>query len=345
VIALEILGKLQSELRVARQDPSLVLADVFDYVGGTSTGAIIAAGLALGMSADEILALYVDRGAEMFDRASWFERARYTYEEEPLETVLRQHFGDNTTLGSDRLRTLLLIVLRNATTDSPWPLSNNPRALFNDPSFPGSNLQLPLWQLVRASTAAPTYFAPERVPVGQERFVFVDGGVTPFNNPALQLFMMATLDAYRLGWPAREDQMLLVSVGTGNSEFARPSLSPDDMDLLYHARAMPGALMTSAAAQQDMLCRALGRCRWGLPIDSEVGDLRDSAGLVDPRLFSYVRYDLPLSVDNLQALGVGHIRLGDLMAIDRVDHITEMREVGRAIAEECVDMAHFAGFV
>ena len=63
-----------------------------------------------------------------------------------------------------------MVVLRNATTDSPWPLSNNPAALFNDrrlgPNQNGSNLDLPLWQIVRASTAAPTYFPPEVVMVG-----------------------------------------------------------------------------------------------------------------------------------------------------------------------------------
>ncbi len=36
-------------------------------------------------------------------------------------------------LGSPSLESLLLLVLRNATTDSPWPISNNPFAKYNDP--------------------------------------------------------------------------------------------------------------------------------------------------------------------------------------------------------------------
>ena len=36
--------------------------------------------------------------------------------------MLKEVTGEETTLGSDKLRTLLMIVLRNATTDSPWPL-------------------------------------------------------------------------------------------------------------------------------------------------------------------------------------------------------------------------------
>jgi hypothetical protein len=345
VIALEVLDRLQSELRATTGEPDLVLADVFDYVAGTSTGAIIAAGLSVGMPTDRLLALYVERGAEMFDRSTWRKRLRHTYDAAPLEAVLKEEFGPDTTFGDETLRTLLLIVLRNATTDSPWPLSNNPGARFNDPSAGDCNLDLPLWQLVRASTAAPVYFTPEKITLGDQEFVFIDGGVTPYNNPAFQLFTMATLDAYGLGWETGEDEMLLVSVGTGNSAFARPDLSPENMHLLYHATSLPGALMVSAAEQQDLLCRALGRCRWGLPIDAEVGDLHGSRGLAADPLFSYVRYDVPLSVANLDELGMGHVRLGDVMAIDKVEHIPVMRDIGRAVAERCVDVAHLEGFL
>jgi patatin-like phospholipase/acyl hydrolase len=74
--------------------------------------------------------------------------------------MMRDIIGEDMTLGSDKLQTLLLLVLRSATTDSPWPLSNNPSAKYNDRNRADCNLLLPLWQLVRASTAAPTYFHP-----------------------------------------------------------------------------------------------------------------------------------------------------------------------------------------
>ena len=60
-------------------------------------------------------------------------------------------------------------------------------AKYNDPALEDCNLNLPLWQLVRASTAAPTYFPPEVVTVGGQVFLFVDGGITTYNNPAFQL--------------------------------------------------------------------------------------------------------------------------------------------------------------
>ena len=168
-----------------------------------------------------------------------------------------------------------MIVLRNATTDSPWPVSSNPRAKYNDIAVCGkdSNLHLPLWQLVRASTAAPTFFPPEVINVGPHQFVFVDGGVTMYNNPAFQLFLMATSEPYRLCWPTGEDRMLLISVGTGASANANKNLSPREMNLIYNASNIPSALMAAALHEQDFLCRIFGKCLAGDPLDREVGDV------------------------------------------------------------------------
>src|SRR6185369_2502818 len=125
--------------------------------------------------------------------------------------------------------------LRNTTTGSPWPLSSNPAARYNLGA--ASNLDLPLWQLVRASSAAPTFFVPEEIDLGTHTFVFSDGAVTTLNNPALQLMLMATLPAYHLGWPIGRDELLLVSVGTGTSERVLVDLRAGDLNLLDYATA------------------------------------------------------------------------------------------------------------
>ena len=103
-----------------------ILADAFDYVAGTSTGAIIATCISLGMRVDEIRAFYEASGEEMFDKASLRQRFRTRFKDERLAAKLRSVIGEETTLCSENLRTLLMMVMRNATTDSPWPLSNNP---------------------------------------------------------------------------------------------------------------------------------------------------------------------------------------------------------------------------
>lgn len=358
VLTLEVLARIESELQAAlgRED-DFVLADYFDYVAGTSTGAIIATCLALGMRVADIRAFYIESGPDMFDKTSLLRRYyRNKFNDEKLAAKLRsviaQKAGhEGATLGDEALRTYLMLVLRNATTDSPWPISNNPAAMFNDPSRPDNNLNLPLWQLVRASTAAPTYFPPEVITFKGEdgkpyEFIFVDGGVTMYNNPAFQLFLMATLKAYRLGWPTGEDRMLLVSIGTGIAADANRNLSPDQMNIVYNASSLPSAFMFAASNEQDFLCRTFGKCLNGGMLDLELLDMKgeDGGGPVSPKLFTYMRYNADLSRDGLDALGLSHIEPRTVQQLDSVAYIPQLQEVGRAVARQ-VNVEHFKDFL
>ena len=162
VLALGVLEKIEQDLRDQSGRRDLVLADYFDYIAGTSTGGVIAAGLAVGRTVEDVLRFYQESGSDMFKEANLFQRVtRHKYEDEPLARKLREVLGADTTLDSPEVLTLLMLVLRNVTTDSPWPISNNPYARYNDLAHGGCNLKLPLWQLVRASMAAPTYFPPK----------------------------------------------------------------------------------------------------------------------------------------------------------------------------------------
>ncbi|WP_420456665.1 patatin-like phospholipase family protein [Rubrivirga sp.] len=344
LITIEVLARIETVLRERLgRGPDFRLADVFDYVGGTSTGGIIATCVSVGMSVDEIRAFYLDSGQAMFKKARLFDRFRHLYRDHALKTTLQDVLGAETTLGSDRLRTLLLLVMRNATTDSPWPLSNNPSARYNLRDREHSNLDLPLWQLVRASTAAPLYFPPEVVDVGGRKHVFVDGGVTPYNNPAFLLFTMATAPPYRLEWPTGPDDLLLISVGTGAAAAADAALTPRRMTHVYNAKGLPVALMYGASNQQDLLCRLFSRTRAGAPLDRELGDLHGVGAY--PPLFTYARYDADLSRDGLDALGLADVEPGRVQKLDAVDAMAELQRVGRAVAEAEVRAEHFDGFV
>jgi patatin-like phospholipase/acyl hydrolase len=150
VMSLEILRRIERDLATATgKGASFRLGDFFDYIGGTSTGAIIAAGLAMGKSVQELIDFYIEAGPLMFEKSSLIGRLRSFYQADPLRKKLNSVFGERT-LGDADLHSLLLVVTRNATTDSPWPVSNNPLARYNDRGRPDCNLQIPLWQLVRA---------------------------------------------------------------------------------------------------------------------------------------------------------------------------------------------------
>jgi patatin-like phospholipase/acyl hydrolase len=345
VLSLAVLAKIERLLGNALgRGENFVLADYFDYVAGTSTGAIIAACISLGLPIGKIQQLYRESGKDMFDKASWFERFLYKYEDNRLSARLKEILGADTTLGSGNLRTLLLVTTRNATTGSAWCVSNNPVAKYNLPGRPDSNLDLPLWQLVRASTAAPSFFPPETMHVGGTRFVFVDGGVTTYNNPAFQLFLMATVEPFNLRWPAGEDKILLVSVGTGRDCPTNPNLEPQDMNLLYDATTIPSDLINAAQAEQDFLCRVFGKCVIGDPVNREAGDLIGAGGPVSPKLFTYARYNADLTRAALDGLGLADINPQSVEPMDAVTHMDDLERIGAALAQK-VRIDHFAGFL
>src|SRR6516162_1375747 len=114
VLALEVLQKIEDLLKTKSGRADFVLADYFDYIAGTSTGGIIAAGLSIGMPVKKILKLYRDAGGRMFIKANLLRRLlRHKFKDEPLAAQLKEAFGADTTLGSEKLRTLLLLVMRN----------------------------------------------------------------------------------------------------------------------------------------------------------------------------------------------------------------------------------------
>lgn len=349
IIAVEVLAKIEKILQEKlEKDNSFVLADYFDYIAGTSTGAIIAACLSRGMRVAEIRKFYIDSGKMMFDKARFDKLYYYKYKDENLSNQLKTVFGEES-LGSKKLKTLLMMVMRNANTDSPWTISNNPLAKYNDKSAEDCNLDLPLWRLIRASTAAPTFFPPEVIEArgkDQDPFVFVDGGVTPFNNPAFQLFLMATTQPYKLNWDVGEDKMLLVSLGTGLTPSYQEDLKSGNMGLKYSATSIPSALMYASQVQQDCLCRVFGKCLAGDTIDLEIGKMLELPGPGNTQnLFTYARYNAELTRAGLDELGLKDINEGDVEQMDSVEHIDKLQKVGIAIAEQKVKETHFKDFL
>jgi predicted acylesterase/phospholipase RssA len=369
VLTPQILGRIEELLASASgAGSSFRLCDYFDYIGGTSTGAIIAAGLARGMSVGELTEFYRAVGPEMFEKTHLLRRLHSLYKSDPLVAKLQQVFGPETTLEPGNLRTLLLVVTRNVTTDSPWPVSSNPAARYNNPQRPDCNLRVPLWQLVRSSTAAPVYFPPEVLNWDpndpMKTFVFVDGGVTPFNNPAFLLFRMATHPSYLLEFPTGEKNLVLVSVGTGTAPTLGATADSADSNLLETVAGLPTALMYGIQVEQDVACRTVGRCVYGDMIDREVLDMvpreGEDVGTREQRMrrppvpldrdlgraFLYVRYNADLSDSGLDRLQCGDLRGADLRKMDNAtsENIEALVRVGKAAASQ-VDPKHFGPFL
>ncbi len=354
VITLQILAEMEKQLKenLGKGD-DFRLSDFFDYIGGTSTGAIIAAGLSMGMTVQQLLDFYINKGKAMFDKNWLLKEWQSLYQSGPLLDALQETFGANTDMHFDNgsFKCLLMICTMNRSTDSPWPISNNPLAKYNDKLRADCNANIKLFQLVRASTAAPVYFPPETLQWNpnnpDETFVFVDGGVTPYNNPSFLLYRMATQPAYQLNWELGEDKLLIISVGTG----ASPSGGE------YHNIAgtltnLPTNLMYATQTDQDINCRTVGRCTYGAPLDRELNDMipMDADGNVidlsqdTKRHFLYARYNVDLSVEGLSALGLSNINSDHVRQMDSVQYIDDLQTVGKAAAGQ-VSMKHFGSFV
>lgn len=361
------LGILERIEKFVQEKTGQKLEEYFDYIAGTSTGAIIAAGLSRGRTTADLIKFYTSNGKEMFDPASLLERVKYLYTADPLKAQLQDVFGRDTTLEPDNLKCLLLIVTRNVTTDSPWPISSNPDAKYNDPARKDCNLRIPLWQLVRASTAAPVYFPPEVVqwdPTDPSKtFVFVDGGVTPYNNPAFLLYRMATEPAYRLNWKKGENNLLILSIGTGAAESLGATAARPNKNIVSTVAGLPGELMYGIQVDQDVSCRAVGRCTFGARLDREIMDMvprqireemtleeRYAAPVVPlstnlGRHFLYVRYNADLSDAGLKDLGFVNVNAASIQKMDAVENIPVLLDVGRATAKQVAEADHFGSFL
>jgi predicted acylesterase/phospholipase RssA len=336
ILTLSYLAKIEALLKERhRGSANFRLSHYFDLIAGTSTGAIIAAALARGMSVAEITEKYLDLGERVFQK-SWLRKGvvRALYDEAGLIRQLKKVYDPHTTLGDPSVQTGLLIIAKRLDTGSPWLISNNPRGKYYGarPNGVIANSDYPLWQAVRASTAAPRYFDPEKINISRGRSgekavrgEFVDGGVSPYNNPALPALMYATLSGYRVGWPTGADKLLVVSVGTGSRD---ADVAPASSAATNALKSLV-SLMDDCADLMETLLQWMSASPTARVIDRELGDL--SGDLIAPApLMTYLRYNVPLTGDSLASLGMSlpAEQIESLSAMDDPKNMKTLQEVG-----------------
>lgn len=337
-LSLGFLEHIEKILRRRYQNSDFLLRDYFDLIGGTSTGSIIAAALAMGMEVAELQSIYRTLGPAVFSHRShhvhkleaWFDAGR-------LETELHNHLGE-LTLGDEAISTGLCIVTKRADTRSTWPLINHP-----DGQFYADNRDIPLRKAVRASTAAPALFRPEALDVGQaETGVFVDGGVSMANNPSMLLLLVATLRGFPFHWETGEDQLLLTSVGTGSWSQALPARVVLNRKVWSWALEVPSMLIADAGLQAQLLLQAFSRSPTPWPIDAEMGDLTEDVIGGTP-LLHYLRFDGLLELDQLRKLELDRLapKIDQLRDMSDGSSVADLIAVGQAAARMQIEESHF----
>ena len=191
--------------------------EAFDFVAGTSTGAVLAAGIAAGIPAERLVSLYAERSSEVFRRIPLVSLLRRIvtgsmYDIDAVHRLIRAELGPEAR--DWRLNDApidLLVTAKRLSDGMPWYFVRDKPA--NSCRAGGYRLA----DVATASAAAPTYFRPFMVsPIGE----LIDGGIGVAGNPVYQ----ACVEAFEYTDAYDPASTLVVSLGTGRLlERARPT--------------------------------------------------------------------------------------------------------------------------
>jgi patatin-like phospholipase/acyl hydrolase len=249
----------------------------FDLIVGTSTGGIMALGLGLGLSAQQILQFYVERGPTIFaghKRLRVFRHfVRAKYDPAPLAKALREVFGDRR-LGDSSTRLLIPSFNIDSGEVHIWKTAHHPRLEFDHTH---SAVEVAL-----STAAAPTYFPTYRSESGTP---LIDGGVWA-NNPVL----IATIEAIGvLGWQSAD--LRILSLGCTTSTLDANWGQSRSLGLLGWARKLIDVFVTAQSVS------AIGMTQHLLPDRQQLVRISPTVGKN--------RYDLDRvsEIPSLQGLG------------------------------------------
>ena len=353
-LTLGFLEKVEEIIREKENNNNLRLCEYYDLIGGTSTGAIIAAGLSIGMSATEIKDLYLELGEKIFGKKrSWllhpFKRYRAEFDFTPLEIALKEIFGD-IKIGGKEIKTGLCIITKRADTLSTWPIINHPKAKFYNEirDDEGQLISKPnkdflLREVIRASAAAPTYFVPQKIQVGEnDSFgTFIDGGVSLANNPSLHLFLVATLSEFPYKWETGENKISLHSVGTGTYRKNYDPKKVSRKGMLGWATMIPDLFMEDANYLNQTILQFLSNSPTARIIDSEILNLKHDLVTKEPALH-YIRYNVILDDENLKKLGftLNESEIESLREMSAAKNKDTLYKIGATAASNYVEKSH-----
>lgn len=345
LLTLGMLLKVEAILRDRMppdQRASFRLCDYFDLIGGTSTGGIIASLLALGYDVESIIKIYLKMAPEVFGKSSLFQGVRTKFDSAALERAITGTLADfleksgrdrrDTNvlrMNSDLLRTGLALVTKRIDRGSVWVLTNNPDSKYWDPRanlwnehfqslqrdrdfYPNSDY--PLATIIRAGASAPFYLNGVDIGISNnERGHFLDGGASPFNNPAQELFLMTTLKSFGHNWPADgcspygfkwetgANKLLLLSLGTGTWRLRLNGRAFSKSWALNQAKAALLSIIDDASLSSTVWLQAMSECPRASNINGNLEEMHELRFVRDP-LLTFRRVSPRLESDWLRAL-------------------------------------------
>ncbi|MEM9214988.1 MAG: patatin-like phospholipase family protein [Cyanobacteria bacterium P01_F01_bin.150] len=265
VLSARILQSVEMELEQKRNQK---VHEYFNMVSGTSTGSLIAGGVAVKMSARELLDVYKYRGNEIFPAFTRWQRkfrlisqfvgANVLYPHgDPstgkpgLSTVINEEYGKKCggscpTISAIESPIVVIPAYDTLSRNTTLFVSNNSK---EDPSWYDL---LPLWQVCTASASAPTFFPPYELPYYQDVvpgqvLPHIDGGVSA-NNPAIAAIAHALLTE-----EPDITKISVLSIGTGQATRPYSYKQIKNWGLLKWIENLPNIFMAPPAELTNAL--------------------------------------------------------------------------------------------
>jgi uncharacterized protein len=349
ILTLGILKSIEDKVRNEASNPDLLLGDYYDLIGGTSTGSIIACGLAIGKCVDEIIELYLSLGSKIFGDGQkmkilprWYTTSRAflteSYSSAKLEEFLSDIFKEITIGDEQNVKCGLALNSKRADTYSLWTIANHPDGIYYK-----ANRTIKLADFCRASSAAPYYFKPKKMNLQKRNgdpFVasFIDGGVSLANNPAWQTFLVATEPSFGFKFQYGADNLHITSVGTGNGSKKEDADALTKLKAVSWASKIPDLFMTDANEMNEILMNALGKNVGPiLKGDSQFGDFSGTHYITD-KLFTFERHNVKLEHKFLCDLGFQDFyeRISSLKEMDHFENMETLLEIGKAYGKKYI---------
>ena len=291
-------ARLLQEVEIIVQETTgQKLHEYFHLVAGTSTGSILAAGIACQKNARDMIDLYKEQGNNIFlqgvrDQRKWRwlgraigANALYPHKDKNwgfanvFKKILLKPGNDYYGLAN-----VLTRALRNPVTKKPaiiadeeiekqiqllilaYDVKSRNTTWFSNDDLEGwcCKKNIPLWQICTASASAPTFFPPYQISYWdeeqkeQKKLTHIDGGVAA-NNPALAAVSHA-LSMTTTGdrkKPCKLEDIAVLSIGTGKTT---SSYTYDDVKkwgLFDWVRKIPDIFMDPNAENTENICRRM----------------------------------------------------------------------------------------
>ena len=315
---------MQLEKILQKKDNSTrKIGDYFDMIAGTSTGGILACiylmpgedGKAK-YSAQEAVDLYIKNGQTIFDRtilekitsAGGIIHEKYSHD--ALYELLTTYFGDETL--NNFIKPSLI---------TSYEITDRKSIFFTSADASDDMYNFKIRDVARATSAAPTYFAPAHIEsLSGQIFTLVDGGMFA-NNPALCAYAEARKtnfskilnDADKKDKPTAQD-MIIVSLGTGS---VKKQYHYDDFEHAGEIKWLEPVIDILMAGNSETVAYQLTQMYLTLADEFQKNYFRLEPGLKEA--CSEMDEATPENINNLYQAGLTYVH-------DNISHLEEIAD-------------------